>query len=75
MLNVADTRRFQLAADTEAIMKRVFGNVSPYNLRMRRLPSYQHFTTSYRSEKILVSLKLSFGQDGIGSSNEVLADE
>jgi hypothetical protein len=36
VLNVADTRRFALAADTCAIMSEVFGNVVVYEMRMRR---------------------------------------
>jgi hypothetical protein len=56
-LNVADNRRFALAADTHAIMKKVFGNVDTYIMRMRRLPSYRHFGLAHRSEQILVSRK------------------
>jgi tRNA1(Val) A37 N6-methylase TrmN6 len=59
VLNVADTRKSPLAADTRAIMSEVFENVAVYEMRMRRLPSYGHFGTLYRAEQILVSLKRS----------------
>jgi DNA modification methylase len=59
VLNVADSRRFPLAADTRAIMGEVFGNVAVHEMRMRRLPSYGHFETQHRAEQILVSLKQS----------------
>src|SRR5947209_17173336 len=57
-LNVSDTRRFPLAADTHAIMRAVLGNVTAYKMRMRRLPSYDHFDSAHRVEKILVSCKM-----------------
>ena len=57
VLNVANGRRFPLAADTQAIMNEVFGNVAVYELRMRRLPSYRHFGTAHRVEQILVARK------------------
>lgn len=59
VLNVADTRRFPLAADTRAIMSEVFENVAAFEMHMRRLPSYGHFGTPHRAEQILVSLKQS----------------
>lgn len=57
VLNVANSRRFALASDTCTAMKEIFGNVTVSDMRMRRLPSYGHFSTPHRSEQLLVSRK------------------
>jgi len=75
VLNVADTRRFQLAADTSAILNKVFGNVTIYNMRMRRLPSYNHFGSAHRSEQILISSKPTSENAELDHRTEVLLDE
>lgn len=58
VLNVSDSARFKLATDTISIMQSVFGNVTVLDLPMRRLPSYRHFQSSFRSEKIVVACRL-----------------
>jgi tRNA G10 N-methylase Trm11 len=68
VLNVADNRRFRLAEDTSAILKKIFGNLTIHNMRMRRLPSYNHFDSAHRSEQILISSKMASGTRRPGSS-------
>ena len=69
VLNVADNRRFRLARDTSAIVKKIFGNVRIHNMPMRRLPSYSHFNSAHRSEQILISSKLAPRNRRTDSSN------
>ncbi|NOD92504.1 hypothetical protein GS636_06875 [Ruegeria sp. HKCCD4884] len=62
VLNVGNSARYPLATDTVETMRRVFGNVEVFELSMRRLPSYQHFSSSFRSEVIVSSVKQSVDQ-------------